>query len=477
MGDKNKGAHEMEENLGLSELTKSALVEILNIAASHSANTISDQINAPVQIISPSLNIITLNTLPEIVEESFESAFVVCGDLQGSISGSVVLFFPLQNSAILLDMLGGDGKKIMENSKENFRPIQEIGHMMLSSFAEAVSGFFGADVSVGNFFSGAGKVRLIIDHLKGRLDGGKGSSIFVNTNFSLESKQNICHLYLSLTPGDLDRLLGAEVPEFSDEFESLTDMVGAFEELTKIESRLNDYIENVDVPIDAKRRFLRSIDPAEFEKNRLRGLIINMLLASKVGDNINILQKGPFGYEFIVEGCKVCDIFPTEGTKSCYTTATALGRFFLETLGMGNEVEEIKCVKTGDPACVYNMKLESIDVFSFMPNLNDINIMKCLADGTGDMNEIVKRLEISTNDGVRSYLILEYYDILNLSEDSASLTDTGRVLLNFAQKPPTEEEKTPEDWDNLGNIKQKIHSSKPQETFEVGFEEAKAPWK
>ncbi len=116
----------MEENLGLSELTKSALVEVLNIAASHSANTISDQINAPVQIISPSINIITLNTLPEIVEKSFESAFVVCGDLQGSISGSVVLFFPLQNSAILLDMLGGDGKKIMENSKENFRPIQDI---------------------------------------------------------------------------------------------------------------------------------------------------------------------------------------------------------------------------------------------------------------------------------------------------------------------------------------------------------------
>ena len=347
---------------------------------------------------------------------------------------------------------------------------------MCSSDLSAISDFFGVTVKAGNFFSGFGKVDDILNHLKEQIKEEKGKSVFVNTNFILPTDLTVCQLFLSLTEDDLNRLMGAEIPDFSDEFESLTDMVGAFDDLTKIESTLNDYIVNLTVPREEKRKFLRSIIPQEFEKNRLRKLIRNMLVTSKVGKKIKITQVAPYEYQIKVEGCNICDIFPTEGTRSCYTTATALGRLFMENLNIGNEVEEIKCVKTGDPACVYRMKLESIDVFSIMPVENDIKILKCLSENIGDMKEIIKTSGIKNEDGIKSIFILEYYGLITTHEDIATLTDTGRVFLNFADTTPVEEEPL-EDWDDLKIIEQKIQTLKAEEpAFEPDLEESKPPW-
>lgn len=395
----------------LSGFQEDALREIGNISASHAANSLSKMLGKKIEITSPSLNIST-KQFSGIVEKE-GSATCMCGHLKGGISGTALLLFPSK----AFNLIGA-------------LDFQKTGNSMLSALANAMSGFFKLKVELASTTFSSDKLGSLLEFLAAELSTGAEKAAFFYSKFIL-SKQVVCYFFLSLGQSDVDSLMGAEVLEFAGEYRSFGEMVSTFEKLAGIEAKLNDFIQNTEVSMEAKKSFLRA--RGDLSREELCMVLKRMLTSSGVGKEVVITNPSPLKYEFAVEGCSICKIVPRQGVKSCYTTSTALGRFFLEALKIGSEVQETKCVKVGYPACVHAVTLEQIDVFSIIPEERDIEILRHLSSDSLSREEILRRTNLSTDALRESLSTLERYGILKVSNGAAAITELGQIFLTFAQ--------------------------------------------
>lgn len=403
----------------LSEFQKDALREIGNMGASHAANSLSKLLKSKIEATFPSLNIISIEQFPEVAGRGEERVTCICGRLGGGISGTAILLFP------------SDALEFKRTSDA-----QKTGNIMLSALANAMSGFFKSKVIPTSIALASDRVTALPDFLKKEIGKAAEEAIFFSSNFIL-SESIVCRFFLSLSAEDIDALMGAEVPEFAQEYRTLGEMVTIFERLSNIEVKLNDFIQGTKVKKEAARSFLRA--PAgSLSREELYRILEALLVSSGIGESAAISSPSPLKYEFAIKNCNVCKIVPKQGVRSCYTTSTALGRFFLEVLKIGNEVQETKCTKIGDNACVHVVNLEQIDVFSILPEERDIKILRCLADGSLSSEEISRKTGISGNALRESFSTLERYGILKVSNGVAAVTELGQVFLTFAQGAPAQ---------------------------------------
>lgn len=128
------------KNLG--ELEKSALLETFNIGASHAADALSRMINKPVSINVPNMKISAIKHLPAEVGEDIK--VIVYVGLGGDFNSHAFFVTNLQDAMKVYDiMLGqeiGSTKDMDEMAKS---AITEIGNILISAFANALSQFLG----------------------------------------------------------------------------------------------------------------------------------------------------------------------------------------------------------------------------------------------------------------------------------------------------------------------------------------------
>ena len=439
----------------LKEFDLSALMELGNIGASHAAIALSKIIYEKVELTSPSMTNI------EELKENIDSSPIACtySTLLGGVKAFLLFVFPEEQAISLSNLILKTNIERKGISELEGPPLQKITKAMVSSFTKALEEFFGKKTFFTVPLYVYGKFN-VLEELLGR------DAIFFCIEFKIKGEKG-CNLILSLTKDDITKIMETEVPEF-EEFGTFGEMLGTFDKLLEIENRIEGLIQNK-VPYKEIKSFLRAVDEEVFENNPLKKYLEEALVFVGIGEKIAIKRREPLRYEVIVESCNICKDLPDNNKKSCFTTNTALGRFFRENLDIGNEVIETHCIKTDDYACVHLIILEQIDVLSYLYEERDIKILKFLTENPLNFDEILKLTELSKEEIESSIKVLKYYNLIDKQEEKFEITELGKVFLTFAENAP---EKSPVEYDENWNDVSKIEELKDTPIFE----EEKAPW-
>ncbi|WP_456475157.1 chemotaxis protein CheC [Candidatus Pyrohabitans sp.] len=446
--------------MNLTGFAKDALKEVGNIGSSHSASSLSEILGAKVEITPPVIDVIAGEDVVECVGE--EGVIVSAYTFGDDITGTILLFFPIKGAMRVGCSIGNPG-----SVKELDDVLQEVGRKMAGSFVEAVSDFFGVEVKISSPELDSGRISSI-QELFSALGVGNNGVLFFNTALQ-DSDFTYCHLFFYLNAEDIQRIMNVELQGFEGESLPFSELLGGFEKVFEVEDRVNDFLENVRVPVAAKRAFLRSSARGDFEVDRLKALLERMLVQVGIGEKVSLHLEAPLTYHLRVEGCHICAMVPG---GACHTTSTAVGRFFMENLGIGVTIEEIECRNSGGDACVHRIELEQIDAFSALPTASDIVLLGLLEKGYTQLQELVQKSDLPREEVNEALKVLEYYGIVQSKGKEFEMTPLGEVFLTFARNAYPAKEENIEGWDDIAEIEAKIKSRK-EHASEPG---EKAPW-
>lgn len=404
------------KELYLSEFKKDALKELGNMSASHAANALSELLGEKVDVTAPDLNVVRISNMGNVVNGD-EEVIPVYSRLFGGISGSVIMLFTTR-----------------------FGPekVEQWSSGMMLSLGEAMSRFFGVSLKPTVTILPTGKPSSILDYLRSKLGKGVEKAVFFRTSFMHEDAA-ICHFFLSLNYDDISYIMKAQIPEFTEEYGSFSELLETFEKLKGVEIKLYEVLKNTRVPREEIRSFMRNFDPDDIRDEALYKRLMDILSSCGIGKGITIYKEAPLELLFRVEDCNVCKITPaTKQGNTCYTTTTTLGRIFSELLGIGCEVREMECAKNKASACVHQVSMEQLDVFQVLPQDDDIEFLSGLA--TDDVG-----LDSLSPEELRIADIYAHYGVTTIKDGIVTLTDLGKIFLTFAKNKPSEKASAPED--------------------------------
>jgi len=443
--------------VNLSSFAKDALREVGNIGSSHSAGSLSELLSSKVEITPPVIDVIAGGEVAKRVGE--EQMIVSAYTFGDEITGTLLFFYPLTGARAVGRRMGG-----VSSVAELDSLIQEVSRKMADSFARAISDFFSVEVRVSSPKLDESRIGSVQELLTA-LGMGANGALFFSTSLQ-DSTLTYCHLFFYLNEEDVGRIMNVELQGFEGEPLNFSELIGSFEKVFEVEERVNDYLEAVTIPAQATREFLRS-SASGLSGCRVRRLLEEVLTRSGIGERISLEVKEPLKYVLRVEGCNVCRM--VQG-GACHTTSTAVGRFFMENMKIGVTVREVECRNSGGAACVHEIALEQIDVFSLLPTAGDIVLLSLLEKGPMDLQELIRRSELPAQEVEDSLKVLEYYGIVERKGERVVLTSLGEVFLTFARNAYPAKEEYEEGWDDIAEIERRIELRKQSEP------EEKAPW-
>lgn len=192
----------------LNELERDALAEIGNIGASHAANSLSQLIGGKVEIQVPALDTIAVNKLLRIRDLGEGNVAGIYARLGEDITGTMMLIFPLKHARNLADMMmdrkAGSTKDLddMDTSA-----INEVGNIMISSFANAMSDFLGLKIMLTPTRFARGTKASLLETLKN--ESGTRKAIFFTTMFSASANEIRGYLIMYPDPGIFEKIFRA----------------------------------------------------------------------------------------------------------------------------------------------------------------------------------------------------------------------------------------------------------------------------
>jgi chemotaxis protein CheY-P-specific phosphatase CheC len=403
------------KELFLSEFKKDALRELGNMCASHAANSLSEMLGGRVDVTAPELNVVRIGNLGEVVTGD-EEVISVYSRIFGGISGSVIMLF---------------------TPRYGLEKVEKLSGRMMLSLADAMSRFFGVTLKPSVAVLPAGKPATILDYLRSRLGKEVEKAVFFRTSF-LHQGEAVCHFFLSLNYEDINYIMKAQIPEFTEEYVNFSSMLETFEKLKGVEFRLYEVLRNARVLEEEVRSFLRNFDPEELAEETLYHRLVEILTECNIGGDISIIRTAPLEVVFEVKDCRICRITPTSrGRNTCYTTTTTLGRIFSELLGIGCEVKEVECAKNKGSACIHQVSMEQLDVFQILPLREDLVFLDRVSTESVDLISL-------SQDDIKTADLYAHYGIIGMDDGRVSLTDLGKIFLTFAQNKSPKGEVVPE---------------------------------
>lgn len=451
------------EEINLSEFVQDALREIGNIGASHAANSLSDSTKIAIDMKDLKVENLKAEAFSKLLEDQELIASIF--SLTGSVSGRILLFFPIDAATKIAKMLGEP-----KTLKDVDDLIQKISAKMTRAFANSMGDFFNSEVGFEPDELDEEKIQSFKDLLKA-LDL-MGEAVFFDATLITSAQDTVCKLYMSLNDDDVGRMMGLEIPDFAGEGMTFQDMLGSFEEIKEIENEISRYLQVIEVPRDVKRDFLRATENEEFDSSILKIFLENILKELGIGGNIRLEKTEPLKYSFYVGDCKICDMVESKGVPSCHTTTTALGRIFMESLRIGNSVEETECAQLGSESCVHVVSLEQIDVFSVLSTKEDIEILRAMKEGNADVRSLSKSTSLPEGEVTKILRVLKDYNIIDEANGKFRVSDLGVVYLTFAENAPQIKEEIGKDWYDIRVLNKKASKIEGPSEEDAG----EVPW-
>lgn len=189
----------------MNKFRRDALKEIGNIGASHAANSLSQLLGTKVEIRIPEIDTLPVNRL-EALGGKQEEIVGVHSQLLDSLSGTMVLLFPLRDSQTLAGILTGGEVKGSGLSDLEMSAVQEVGNIMISAFANALSDFLSLKIMLTPSIIVRGSPSSLIHTV---FEDTSNEAIFFTTAFRASSAKIRGHLILLPDPRASDIIFAA----------------------------------------------------------------------------------------------------------------------------------------------------------------------------------------------------------------------------------------------------------------------------
>lgn len=194
----------------LLEIEKDTLKEISSMGASHAANSLSAMIGERVEIVVPELDVIKAEEIPNYLgghENLMAGIFV---KLAGDLDATLMILLPYKASLELADVLMareiGSTKSLNDM---DVSAIQEVGGIMSSSFANAISNFLGFKIIPTPPAFACDIAGAMLDFLTVEIGQKVDKTIFFHTTFSSASKDITGHIFLAPEENSLKKVFKA----------------------------------------------------------------------------------------------------------------------------------------------------------------------------------------------------------------------------------------------------------------------------
>lgn len=126
----------------LSDIHLDALREMGNIGTSHSATSLSQLVNSPINMSVPSIKFVSINNISSIMSESKVVGLLLELKEGDSTSGFLYNLFPENSALRIIDkLLGLDMGTTKDIDEMGQSAIMEVGNIITSSFCDAVAEF------------------------------------------------------------------------------------------------------------------------------------------------------------------------------------------------------------------------------------------------------------------------------------------------------------------------------------------------
>ncbi len=221
---------------------------------------------------------------------------------------------------------------------------------------------------------------------------------------------------------------GGGPPPVSDG--SFAQSMGAFGALLKLQQNISERFPKSKVPWNETRKFLKASSIELIRSTPLYRFHMGMFKEIGLG-NMQLVSYAPMHYIFAVPNNPVCNFYPAlNDQKVCVATTDALHRFFREELELECSVEEIECIKNGDPVCRFKVDLQPISAYQVMLDEHDKMILSGVRPPV-DENELKERVRVLT-----VYKLLE----------KGRLSEIGSAYMQFAGTMKVEEKVFDPPW-------------------------------
>lgn len=194
----------------LSKLEVDALKEIGNMGAGHAANALSQMINTKIEITVPDFDVLPLEEFPEAFGGQESSVVGTYVQLQGDITGTVMFLFPLEYALNLVDIIMGreiGSSKALSDIDSS--ALEEVGNIMTSSFANAISDFLNFKIIPTPPAIACDMAGALLNFLIAELGQKVEEAIFFNTTFITPHREIMGHLLVSPESESLEKILRA----------------------------------------------------------------------------------------------------------------------------------------------------------------------------------------------------------------------------------------------------------------------------
>jgi len=150
-----------------TEMEKDALKEFVNIGTGHAATALSKLIDKEVTVSIPDLALVPIGKVPEKLGGPEMSIVGLYFKIIGDITGSVLLFFPLQTASSLTSLLTAGIKPEGASEYEELErsAMMELGNIMTNSYINALAEMLDAKIFISVPYYSADVLGAVVDLL------------------------------------------------------------------------------------------------------------------------------------------------------------------------------------------------------------------------------------------------------------------------------------------------------------------------
>jgi chemotaxis protein CheC len=173
--------------IGLDELERDALTELVNIGVSRAASGLRKMVAEQVMLSVPSVEVVTRRTAASLIgEREVEPLVAVRQDFSGAFAGRAMLIFPHDNSLELLRAVVGDEVNDAEMADMEQEALAEIGNVVLNGCLASMANMLQVPLSMSLPQVMAGDSNHLFD--PGQANEDNNLVLFLYINFALQNR-------------------------------------------------------------------------------------------------------------------------------------------------------------------------------------------------------------------------------------------------------------------------------------------------
>jgi len=178
----------MDKSKTLTDFEYDALKEVGNIGIGQASTSLSKMMNKPVNISLPSLKLIPLVQLPQLVR--FEEPVVgIIQQLKGDEKGYLLLMLSMESAKKMLRLMLGSAEETSAFDEMEKSALQELGNIMNGTYISSISNFLGISLGISTPFEVYDMSDALINQVVGQMIAEVNDVLFLKTEFTINSEK------------------------------------------------------------------------------------------------------------------------------------------------------------------------------------------------------------------------------------------------------------------------------------------------